>query len=72
MLDHGAMVIDVRSRGEYQGGHVEGSKNIPLPEIESNISKIKGFKKSLVLCCASGMRSGQATRILKNEGLECL
>ena len=68
-LENGAKIIDVRSPGEYAGGHVKGSLNIPLDTIPKNIEKIKGFQKPVVLCCASGMRSGQATDILKKNGI---
>ncbi|MEP0369063.1 MAG: rhodanese-like domain-containing protein [Cyclobacteriaceae bacterium] len=71
-LASGAMVIDVRTPGEFQGGHVDGSKNIPLQTIENNLSKIKNFNKPIVLCCASGMRSGQATTFLQRNGVDCV
>jgi phage shock protein E len=70
LLDKGAVIIDVRSPGEFSGGHVKGSKNIPLQSIESQIMKIKKLNKPVVACCASGMRSGQATEILKRAGIE--
>ena len=66
-----AIIIDVRSEGEFQQGHVKGSINMPLPTITGQIHKIKGMKKPVVLCCASGMRSGSATSILKSAGVEC-
>lgn len=65
-----AIVLDVRSKGEYQSGHGKPSKNIPLDQIESNIAKIKGWDKPVITCCASGMRSGSAASILKNHGIE--
>lgn len=71
MLDEGAVVVDVRSRAEFQGGHVAGSTNIPLQEIEKNVDKLIGLKKPVVLCCASGARSGQASSFLKSKGLVC-
>lgn len=72
MLANGAVVIDVRSTEEFRGGNVPGSKNVPLPEISSKVAKLKSLGKPIVLCCASGMRSGKATRILKAEGLDCV
>ena len=68
----GAMVIDVRSPGEFRSGHVKGSRNIPLPEIGRRISEIAHYKKPIILCCASGGRSGQASSILKKEGIDCI
>lgn len=61
----GAIVIDVRSQGEFAGGHIKGAKNIPLNEIGNKINDIKKLNKPVIACCASGMRSSQATSILK-------
>ena len=69
MLTKGAVIIDVRSKGEFASGHVKNSTNIPLDNISANITKIKGLGKPIILCCASGMRSGSATRILKSSGI---
>lgn len=62
-----AVVVDVRTPAEFKGGHVKGSINIPLMSISSAQSKLKG-KSPIVLCCASGNRSGQAVGILKSMG----
>lgn len=64
-------VIDVRTIEEYRGGNVKGSTNIPLNEIPSRIQEISNFKSPIVLCCASGNRSGQATQYLKSKGIAC-
>ena len=65
-------IIDVRTAAEYQGGHVAGSVNIPLQEIANRVDEIKSFHSPLVLCCASGNRSGQATQFLTQFGIECV
>ncbi|MFN8286657.1 MAG: rhodanese-like domain-containing protein [Chitinophagales bacterium] len=66
-----ATIIDVRSPGEFMGGHVAGSINIPLQEVPARIEEFKKMK-NIVLCCASGNRSGQATSFLKQHGVECV
>lgn len=71
-LEKGAVIIDVRSPSEFMGGHVKGSKNYPLPEFGKNIEKIKKMNKPVICCCASGMRSGQATSALKQAGVDCI
>jgi rhodanese-related sulfurtransferase len=63
-------IIDVRSRMELMGGHVEGSVNIPLQEIPEHVEEIKAMGE-IILCCASGNRSGQAVNYLKAQGVEC-
>jgi len=72
MLDNGAVIIDVRTPAEFQGGHVAGSKNIPLQVIHTKVDEIKNLGKPVVLCCASGNRSGQATGFLKSHGVDCI
>jgi phage shock protein E len=54
------------------GGHVAGSVNIPLQEITSHLDELKRMKQPLVLCCASGNRSGQAERYLLQQGINCV
>jgi phage shock protein E len=64
-------IVDVRTPSEFMGGNVEGSINIPLQEIQQRIVELKNLKQPLVLCCASGGRSGQATQYLIQQGIEC-
>ena len=71
-VEKGAIIIDVRSPGEFSGGHIKGSKNIPLNEIGAKINEIKKLNKPVIACCASGMRSSQATSILKQNGIEAI
>ncbi len=67
LLSNGAVIIDVRTKPEYQGGHIKGSTNIPLDTLSNNLSKLKK-DKPIIACCASGMRSGAAVSILKSNG----
>lgn len=64
-------VVDVRSRGEYMGGHVAGSVNIPLQELVDRANELNALKQPIIFCCASGNRSGQATAYFKAQGLNC-
>lgn len=68
----GAVIIDVRTTGEYQSGHIKNSKNIPLQNLSGNISKLKALNAPIITCCASGMRSSNASSILKREGLDVI
>ena len=63
-------VVDVRTPGEYMGSHVANSINIPLDEVPKRIEEFKSMEGPVVLCCASGGRSEQATRYLQQNGLE--
>jgi rhodanese-related sulfurtransferase len=71
-IEKGAIIIDVRSPGEFAGGHIKDSKNIPLNEIGAKINEIKKLNKPVIACCASGMRSSQATSILKQNGIDAI
>ena len=64
-------VVDVRTTEEFSGGNVAGSINIPLNEIPTRISEFSALSQPLVLCCASGGRSGQAVHFLKSNGIDC-
>ena len=65
-------VVDVRTSAEFSGGHVAGSINIPLNEVPNRLDEIRALQQPLILCCASGGRSGQATAYLSGSGIECL
>ncbi|MFO0479962.1 MAG: rhodanese-like domain-containing protein [Bacteroidota bacterium] len=64
-------IVDVRTTEEFRAGNAKGSINIPLQEIERRMDELKSLKQPLVLCCASGGRSGQATQYLMQKGIEC-
>ncbi len=68
LIANGALIMDVRTKGEYAGGHVKNSVNFPLDQLLSNTAKIKSKDQVIVTCCASGMRSSSAKSILKNQG----
>jgi len=71
LMAQGAVVVDVRSQGEFSSGHVEGSKNISLEKIQGQANTIKNWNKPVILCCASGNRSGMAQNLLERAGIEC-
>jgi len=65
-------ILDVRTPEEFMGGHVMGSLNIPVQELGNRMDEIKALKTPLVLCCASGGRSGMAQGFLSKQGIECI
>jgi phage shock protein E len=65
------MIIDVRTPEEFTGGHVRGSINIPLDQIEQRWSELNNRQEKILLCCASGNRSGMAARFLQSKGINC-
>ncbi|WP_312089628.1 rhodanese-like domain-containing protein [Chryseobacterium sp.] len=68
LLKEGAVILDVRSKSEYDGGHIKNSVNIPVDQLQKNLSKLKDKNKPIITCCASGMRSALAKSILQNNG----
>ena len=60
-------IVDVRTPIEFNGGNVFGSVNIPLNEVVDRVEELRSMQP-LVLCCASGGRSGQATDYLEAQG----
>lgn len=68
LVNEGAIILDVRSNGEFVTGHIKGSVNIPLDTLQNNLDKLKEKNKTIITCCASGMRSASAKSILKING----
>ena len=68
MLNAGGIVVDVRSEAEFYSGHIENSLNIPLGEITSKLDQLKDKDQPIITCCASGMRSAGAAKILSAKG----
>ena len=71
-IEKGGSIVDVRTEKEFSEDKVNGSINIPLNIIESRLNDLKKLKEPIILCCASGIRSGQACRFLKSKGINCV
>ena len=70
--EKGAVILDVRSPGEYQGGHIKNAIHIPVQELGNRINEIKKLNKPVIAYCASGMRSSSATSLLKSKGIDAI
>ncbi|MBF2707602.1 rhodanese-like domain-containing protein [Flavobacterium soyangense] len=68
LVKNGAIILDVRSKAEFAGGHIKGSINISVDTLRNNLDKLKDKNKPVITCCASGMRSASAKGILKANG----
>ena len=69
-ISRNALIVDVRTENEFNGGHIPGSKNIPLNKIVSKAGEFIHSGKPVIVCCASGMRSSQAAAVLSSKGVE--
>jgi rhodanese-related sulfurtransferase len=67
LVANDALIIDVRSPQEFTGGNVAGSINIPLDRLAAHSPKLDKTR-TVITCCASGMRSGMARTSLLNQG----
>jgi rhodanese-related sulfurtransferase len=67
IIAKGAFLVDVRTSAEFAEGHVKGSVNIPLDQVQNQLAKFKG-KENIVVFCRSGNRSSQAKSILEQNG----
>jgi phage shock protein E len=68
LVSQGAIIVDVRSVGEFNGGHIAGAINIPVDTLAKNLGKLKDKNQVIITCCASGMRSGAAKSLLESNG----
>lgn len=69
MIEQGALVVDVRTPGEFRSGHLSMAKLIPVNQVSARISEFGPDKnRPIVVYCRSGSRSGQAESILKAAG----
>lgn len=69
LVTEGAIIVDVRTPGEYQSGHIKGSLNIPVDTIKNKLADLQKKNKPVITCCRSGARSGMAKDILSNAGI---
>jgi len=66
-----AVLIDVRSAGEFSSGHIAGARNIPLEALGQRIQgAVPDRNAAILVYCRSGMRSGQARALLQNMGYQ--
>lgn len=69
LLENEALILDVRSPGEFDSGHLDGAVNIPLPTISQGISELEVPPSRPILAyCLSGSRSSMACRTLRSIG----
>lgn len=67
LVNEGAIIIDVRSKGEYYEGHISEAINIPFNKMAGKAKKIKGLQKPVIICCRSGVRSYMAKKALRKS-----
>lgn len=68
MIDAGALIVDVRTQGEFSGGHYPNAVNIPVDVISRRLGELGSKDREIVVYCHSGGRSAQAKQILEAAG----
>jgi len=69
LMNQGAALVDVRSKAEFDSGHILDARHVPQEEVAQAAETLKRFKdKVVIVCCESGMRSGAAPRVLQAQG----
>ncbi len=72
LVAEGAMLVDVRSEGEYSDGGIEGSVNIPIQELAGRMDELGAKDGTIVVYCQSGGRSAMAKRLLERNGFSAV
>lgn len=69
MMNHGALVVDVRDAAAFDAGHILDARHIPLKDLAASAETLKRHKeKPVITCCDSGMNGGTAARELGKLG----
>ena len=64
LLDQGAVILDVRTKREWENGHLTNAKHIPLDDLQNHVAELRKMNKPFITCCASGARSAKAAEFL--------
>jgi phage shock protein E len=67
-VNDGGLLLDVRTSGEYNGGHIDGALNIPVGDLQSRLGELGSKDRAIVVYCASGGRSARASKMLRAKG----
>ena len=69
LMNQGALLVDVRTQAEFDAGHIIDARHVPQEQAAQAGETLKRFKDKVVItCCESGMRSGAAARVFKEQG----
>ncbi len=69
-LKNGALILDVRTKREWNNGHIPNAIHIPLNELKEKIDDVKKLNKPIIVCCQSGVRSAKAAKFLNLNNID--
>lgn len=61
-------LIDVRTGSEFDAGHIAGSHNVPLADLQTHAERLAELRRPMVLVCRSGARAQSAAAVLRHAG----
>jgi phage shock protein E len=67
-IDSGALILDVRTPGEYQSWHFPGAVNVPLQQLEYRLRELGDLERPIIAYCTIGTRSHYAAMLLRSHG----
>jgi len=70
--NRGAIVLDVRTKAEFDLGAIPNAKHIPIDHLPERISEVKNWNKPVIAYCEKGGRSEMAANLLRTQGIEVL
>ena len=68
LVKNGAIILDVRTKSEYQSGHIKDSMHISIDELDKNLDRLSNKNRPIITCCGTGMRSKAAASLLRASG----
>jgi phage shock protein E len=68
LVGSGALLLDVRTPGEFASGHLPGALNVPVGELGGRLEGLGPKERAIVVYCASGVRSAAAAGMLERAG----
>lgn len=68
LVEGGALLLDVRTPGEFAGGHLPSAVNVPVGELGGRLGSLAPKDRAVVVYCASGVRSAVAAGVLRDAG----
>ena len=72
LVKNGAILLDVRTPGEFSGGAIPGAKNIPVQDLGNRMAEAGSKDDVIVVYCRSGVRSAKALSMMKSAGYKTI
>tara|TARA_R110000868_G_scaffold52348_5_gene165536 strand:- start:724 stop:1029 length:306 start_codon:yes stop_codon:yes gene_type:complete len=69
-LKNGALILDVRTKREWDNGHIKNAIHIPLNELNEKVDEVSKLNKPVIVCCESGIRSAKAAEFLNLNNID--